>query len=125
MDTGCGGRDAAGMRPFRFGLVCDEARSGPASAARCAADAGYATLLFPDHTGMIAPMPSMVAAVAAAPGDGSNSASVRDTPRTRYAHVTMDGLADRVECVRRAAGRWASRLRIIFTVDYLLCHDGV
>jgi probable F420-dependent oxidoreductase len=55
-----------GMRPFRFGLVCDANEPGPAATARRAAGAGYQTVLFPDHTGSLAPMPAMVAAAAAA-----------------------------------------------------------
>jgi probable F420-dependent oxidoreductase len=54
------------MRPFRFGLVCTRPQSGPAALARSAQAAGYATLLFPDHLGMLAPFPAMMAAAAAA-----------------------------------------------------------
>jgi probable F420-dependent oxidoreductase len=54
------------MRPFRFGLVCDANEPGPAAIARRAAGAGYATVLFPDHTESLAPMPAMIAAAAAA-----------------------------------------------------------
>jgi probable F420-dependent oxidoreductase len=53
------------MRPFRFGLVCDDEQSHPADIARRAEDCGYATVLFPDHTGMLAPFPAMAAAAAA------------------------------------------------------------
>jgi alkanesulfonate monooxygenase SsuD/methylene tetrahydromethanopterin reductase-like flavin-dependent oxidoreductase (luciferase family) len=51
------------MRPFRFGLVWN-GRDSPVEVARRAEDAGYATLLFPDHTGMVAPIPAMAAAAA-------------------------------------------------------------
>jgi probable F420-dependent oxidoreductase len=51
------------MRPFRFGLVWS-GRGSPVDVARRAEDAGYATLLFPDHTGMVAPVPAMAAAAA-------------------------------------------------------------
>jgi probable F420-dependent oxidoreductase len=51
------------MRPFRFGLVWD-GESSPVEAARRAEQAGYSTLLFPDHTGMMAPLPAMAAAAA-------------------------------------------------------------
>lgn len=52
------------MRTFRFGLVW---RGGEPlrDAARRAQDAGYATLLFPDHTGQVSPFPVMAAAAAA------------------------------------------------------------
>jgi probable F420-dependent oxidoreductase len=49
---------------FRFGLVWRGDRS-PVEAARRAEDAGYATLLFPDHTQMVAPLPAMAAAAVA------------------------------------------------------------
>lgn len=52
-----------GMRPIRFGLVWDGTGS-PVDVARRAEDAGYASLLFPDHTGMVAPIPAMAAAAA-------------------------------------------------------------
>jgi len=52
-----------GMRPIRFGLVWNGAGS-PVEVARHAEDAGYASLLFPDHTGMVAPIPAMAAAAA-------------------------------------------------------------
>jgi hypothetical protein len=48
-------------------------RARPAEVARRAAGAGYDTVLFPDHTGMIAPMPAMVAAAAAADGSSPDS----------------------------------------------------
>jgi probable F420-dependent oxidoreductase len=51
------------MRAFRFGLVWSGDRS-PVEVARRAEDTGYATLLFPDHTGMVAPLPAMAAAAA-------------------------------------------------------------
>jgi probable F420-dependent oxidoreductase len=51
------------MRPFRFGLVWNGDES-PVEVARRAEDTGYATLLFPDHTGMVAPLPAMGAAAA-------------------------------------------------------------
>lgn len=51
------------MRPFRFGLVW-RGDGGVVDAARRAEDTGYATLLFPDHTGMVAPLPAMAAAAA-------------------------------------------------------------
>jgi probable F420-dependent oxidoreductase len=54
--------DAAGVR-MRFGLVWRGDRS-PVEVARRAEDTGYATLLFPDHTGMVAPLPAMAAAAA-------------------------------------------------------------
>lgn len=52
-----------GMHPLRFGLVWDGAGS-PVEVARRAEGAGYASLLFPDHTGMVAPIPAMAAAAA-------------------------------------------------------------
>jgi probable F420-dependent oxidoreductase len=51
------------MRPFRFGLVWSGNMS-PVDVARRAESAGYATLLFPDHTGMVAPLPAMASAAA-------------------------------------------------------------
>jgi probable F420-dependent oxidoreductase len=48
---------------MRFGLVWDGAGS-PVSVARRAEESGYSTLLFPDHTGMLAPLPAMGAAAA-------------------------------------------------------------
>lgn len=48
---------------IRFGLVW-RGDGSPVEAARRAEDAGYATLLFPDHTGMVAPLPAMAAAAA-------------------------------------------------------------
>lgn len=51
------------MRPFRFGLVW-RGDVSPVPAARRAEDAGYSTLLFPDHTEMLAPVPAMAAAAA-------------------------------------------------------------
>jgi probable F420-dependent oxidoreductase len=48
---------------LRFGLVWDGAGS-PVDVARRAEAAGYDTLLFPDHTGMVAPIPAMAAAAA-------------------------------------------------------------
>ena len=51
------------MDNLRFGLVWNGAGS-PVEVARRAEDAGYATLLFPDHTGMVAPIPAMAAAAA-------------------------------------------------------------
>jgi len=51
------------MRPFRFGLVWNGVES-PVDIARRAEDTGYATLLFPDHTEMLAPLPAMAAAAA-------------------------------------------------------------
>jgi probable F420-dependent oxidoreductase len=59
---GCPG-EAPRVRPFRFGLVWSGDTS-PIDVARRAEDAGYATLLFPDHTGMVAPLPAMAAAAA-------------------------------------------------------------
>ncbi|BCJ63668.1 LLM class F420-dependent oxidoreductase [Polymorphospora rubra] len=53
-----------GMRPLRFGLVWNGTGS-PVDVARRAEEAGYASLLFPDHTGMVAPIPAMAAAAAA------------------------------------------------------------
>lgn len=50
------------MRPFRFGLVWSG--GSPVEVAHRAEGAGYATLLFPDHTGMLAPIPAMAAAAA-------------------------------------------------------------
>jgi probable F420-dependent oxidoreductase len=49
------------MVGFRFGLVWD-GRGSPVEVARRAEDVGYSTLLFPDHTGMVAPLPAMAAA---------------------------------------------------------------
>jgi probable F420-dependent oxidoreductase len=51
------------MRPFRFGLV-RRPDQPVTTAARRAQDAGYSTLLFPDHTERIAPLPAMAAAAA-------------------------------------------------------------
>ena len=51
------------MSRIRFGLVWNGAGS-PVEVARRAEDTGYATLLFPDHTGMVAPLPAMAAAAA-------------------------------------------------------------
>jgi probable F420-dependent oxidoreductase len=51
------------VRSFRFGLVWD-GTSAPMEVARRAEDAGYSALLFPDHTGMVAPLPAMAAAAA-------------------------------------------------------------
>jgi len=48
---------------MRFGLVW-RGDGEVAETARRAEDAGYATLLFPDHTGMVAPLPAMAAAAA-------------------------------------------------------------
>lgn len=48
---------------MRFGLVWRGDES-PAEVARRAEDEGYATLLFPDHTGIVAPLPAMAAAAA-------------------------------------------------------------
>lgn len=48
---------------MRFGLVW-MGDGAVAEAARRAEDIGYATLLFPDHTGMVAPLPAMAAAAA-------------------------------------------------------------
>jgi alkanesulfonate monooxygenase SsuD/methylene tetrahydromethanopterin reductase-like flavin-dependent oxidoreductase (luciferase family) len=53
------------MSPFRFGLTCDAPDASPAEVARRAEDAGYSTVLFPDHLGLLAPFPAMVAAAAA------------------------------------------------------------
>ena len=52
-----------GMRNIRFGLIWNGAGS-PVEVARRAEDAGYASLLFPDHTGMVSPIPAMAAAAA-------------------------------------------------------------
>jgi probable F420-dependent oxidoreductase len=52
-----------GKRPFRFGLIW-MGETSPVEVARRAEDGGYATLLFPDHTGMVAPLPAMGAAAA-------------------------------------------------------------
>jgi probable F420-dependent oxidoreductase len=52
------------MSALRFGLVWDGTGS-PVEVARRAESAGYATLLFPDHTEMVAPLPAMAAAAAA------------------------------------------------------------
>jgi probable F420-dependent oxidoreductase len=51
------------MGGLRFGLVW-RGDGRVAEAARRAEDEGYATLLFPDHTGMLAPFPAMAAAAA-------------------------------------------------------------
>jgi probable F420-dependent oxidoreductase len=51
------------MGDFQFGLVW-RGDGAVVEAARRAEDAGYATLLFADHTGMLAPLPSMAAAAA-------------------------------------------------------------
>jgi probable F420-dependent oxidoreductase len=51
------------MGGLRFGLVWNGAGS-PVEVARRAEDVGYSTLLFPDHTGMVAPLPAMAAAAA-------------------------------------------------------------
>lgn len=51
------------MPRIRFGLVWNGTGS-PVEVARRAEDEGYATLLFPDHTGMLAPIPAMAAAAA-------------------------------------------------------------
>ena len=51
------------MDHIRFGLVWDGTGS-PVEAARRAEDTGYDSLLFPDHTGMVAPLPAMAAAAA-------------------------------------------------------------
>jgi probable F420-dependent oxidoreductase len=51
------------MRSFRFGLVW-RGTDSPVDIARRAEAAGYSTLLFPDHTGMLAPLPAMAAAAA-------------------------------------------------------------
>jgi probable F420-dependent oxidoreductase len=48
---------------MRFGLVW-MGDGAVTETARRAEDAGYATLLFPDHTGMVAPLPAMAAAAA-------------------------------------------------------------
>lgn len=48
---------------MRFGLVW-RGDSSPGEVARRAEDEGYATLLFPDHTGMLTPLPAMAAAAA-------------------------------------------------------------
>jgi probable F420-dependent oxidoreductase len=52
------------MTDIRVGLVWD-GRSSPVDVARRAEAAGYAALRFPDHTGMLAPLPAMVAAAGA------------------------------------------------------------
>lgn len=52
-----------GMRPIRFGLIWNGGGS-PIEVARRAEDVGYSSLLFPDHTGMVAPIPAMAAAAA-------------------------------------------------------------
>lgn len=51
------------MGGLRFGLVW-RGDGRLAETARRAEDEGYATLLFPDHTGMLAPFPAMAAAAA-------------------------------------------------------------
>jgi probable F420-dependent oxidoreductase len=51
------------MGGIRFGLVW-RGDGSIAEAARRAEDSGYATLLFADHTGMLAPLPAMAAAAA-------------------------------------------------------------
>lgn len=51
------------MGDLRFGLVW-RGDGSVTGAARRAEDAGYASLLFPDHTGMLAPLPAMAAAAA-------------------------------------------------------------
>lgn len=51
------------MSAFRFGLVW-RGDGAVVEAARRAEDAGYSTLLFPDHTNMVAPIPAMAAAAA-------------------------------------------------------------
>ena len=51
------------MEHIRFGLVWDGSGS-PVEVARRAEDVGYDSLLFPDHTGMVAPLPAMAAAAA-------------------------------------------------------------
>jgi probable F420-dependent oxidoreductase len=51
----------ARMRRIRFGLVWNGSGS-PVEVARRAEGVGYATLLFPDHTEMVAPIPAMAAA---------------------------------------------------------------
>ncbi|HEY8474920.1 MAG TPA: TIGR03621 family F420-dependent LLM class oxidoreductase [Natronosporangium sp.] len=48
---------------MRFGLVW-RGDAAVTEVARRAEDLGYATLLFPDHTGMVAPLPAMAAAAA-------------------------------------------------------------
>lgn len=48
---------------LRFGLVW-RGDVSPAEVARRAEDVGYATLLFPDHTRILAPLPAMAAAAA-------------------------------------------------------------
>lgn len=48
---------------MRFGLVW-RGDGSVIETARRAEDAGYARVLFPDHTGMVAPMPAMAAAAA-------------------------------------------------------------
>lgn len=53
------------MSPFRFGLICHSPDASPADTARRAEDVGYSTVLFPDHLGLLAPFPAMVAAAAA------------------------------------------------------------
>lgn len=52
-----------GMRAFRFGLVW-RGDGAVMDVARRAEDSGYSTLLFPDHTGMMAPLPAMAAVAA-------------------------------------------------------------
>lgn len=54
---------AVKVRKFRFGLVW---RGGEpvTTTARRAQDTGYATLLVPDHTGQVAPFPTLAAAAA-------------------------------------------------------------
>jgi probable F420-dependent oxidoreductase len=52
---------------MRFGLVW-RGDGSVVETARRAEDAGYARLLFPDHTGMVAPMPAMAAAAAVTSG---------------------------------------------------------
>jgi probable F420-dependent oxidoreductase len=51
------------MRPLRFGLVW-RGDGSPVEVARRAEDVGYSSLLFPDHTEMLAPLPAMAAAAA-------------------------------------------------------------
>ena len=63
MDADGGRGDTARMREFRFGLVWRGDGDVREVASR-AEDTGYATLLFPDHTGMPAPLPAMAAAAA-------------------------------------------------------------
>lgn len=53
----------SGVPQIRFGLVWNGAGS-PVEAARRAEEVGYSTLLFPDHTAMVAPIPAMAAAAA-------------------------------------------------------------